>query len=114
MVSPAVLKDKFVVIPFVAAAFILLISFSIAYINFVDYRGLLIVHYDAFRGPDFFGNKSEIFGILAIGLAVILINGFLADELYWRERFLTYFLSFGTIVFSLLILMAIIGIISIN
>ncbi len=74
----------------------------------------LIVHFDAYKGIDFLGNKIDVFGILLSALVMVLINLFLAEFLYNRERFLSYifgFISFGLI---LLILIAISVIISAN
>ncbi len=82
--------------------------------NFSGFRGLLIIHFDSFRGIDFLGDKGDVFKILGLGIIVLVINAVLAHEFYWKERFLSYVLSFGTAIFSLLILMAIIAIISIN
>jgi len=114
MVLPAIIKDKMTVIPFVVALILLVIAFSYAYVNFADFQGLLIVHFDSYRGADFLGEPKDVFGILGVALAVLIINGFIADELYWRERFLAYIIAYGSVFFSLLILIAVLVIISVN
>ena len=82
--------------------------------GFGDFQGLLVFHFDNFRGPDFLGEVRDVWSILGIGVLALFLNGFLADELYWRERFLAYLLSGISVIFSLLILWAILAIISFN
>ncbi len=108
------IKDKFITLPFLAAAILLLITAGIAFLNLWHYQGLLIIHFDSYRGADFFGQKSDVYSMLGIALVALVINGFLADEFYWRERFVSYIFSFGTLFLSLLILIGIIAIISVN
>ncbi len=108
------LRDKFILIPLIISLGLLLISAGWAYYHFRDFNSLLIIHYDGFRGPDFFGTKGNAFQIIGIGFVIMLINGFLADELYWRERLLGYAISFGTTLIALLIFIATAVIISVN
>lgn len=112
--TPPILKDKSIVFPFLASFVLLIFSFSFVYVNLVDVSNLLIIHFDAYRGADFFGEKGDIFNILLLGLAVLVLNGLLAGELYFRERFLAYVLAFGSVLFSLLIFIGIVAIISVN
>ena len=114
MTLPPIVKDKMTALPFLVSAVLLVVAFCVAYIVFADTQGLLIVHFDAYRGIDFLGNTSHIFGILGIAAAALILNAFLADELYWRERFLAYVFAYMTALFSLLILIAIFAIVSIN
>lgn len=114
MVLPTILKDKLIAIPFAMALVVLVVAFSYVYVNFADFQGLLIVHFDSYRGADFLGDPGDVFGILGVALAVLAINGFIADELYWRERFLSHVIAYGSAFFSLLILIAVLVIISVN
>ena len=111
---PTIIKDKFTAIPFALSAVFLVVAFSYAYVNFADFQNLLIVHFDSYRGADFLGDPSDVFGILGVALVILIINGFVADELYWRERFLAYVFACGSAFLSLLILMAVLAIISVN
>jgi hypothetical protein len=114
IVTPPILKDEFIVWPFLTAVIFLIVGFSVSYIRLADVQNLLIIHFDSFRGIDFLGDKQDVFGILAVGLAVMTVNGFLANVFYYRERFFSYLLSFSSVVLSLLILIAVFAIISIN
>jgi len=112
--APAVLKDKYITGLFLISAILLVISFSIAYVNFADTSNLLVIHFDNFRGIDFLGDRSDVAAILGTAAAVFSINGFLTHVFYFRERFLSYALAVSTIFFSLLILIGINVIISVN
>ncbi len=114
MIWPPIAKDKLTIWPLAVGLALLLIGFGIAIYNFGGFHGLLIIHFDSFRGIDFLGDKSDVFKILGLGVIILAINAVLTHEFYWKERFLSYVLSFGTAIFSLLILMAVIAIISIN
>ncbi len=114
MTLPPIVKDKMTALPFAASIAFLLVALCVAYIAFADTGGLLIVHFDAYRGIDFLGNADNVFGIIAISAAAVAVNAFLADELYWRERFLAYIMAAAAALFSLLILIAVFAIVSIN
>lgn len=114
IVTPPIVKDKLIVFPFIAAVILLVAGFSFAYIRLADVHNLLIIHFDSFRGIDFLGDKNDVFGILLMGLLMAGVNGFLANIFYFRERFLSYLLSFGSALICLLILIAVLAIIAIN
>ena len=111
---PIILKDKYTSVFFAAALLFLVVAFGMAYVNILDNRNLLVIHFDAYRGADFFGDRRDVADILITGAIVLSINLWLANELYFRERFLSYALTVSTFLFSVLILVAIRVIISIN
>jgi hypothetical protein len=111
---PVILKDKYTVLPFSFGLLILIVGFSFAYVNFWDSQNLLAIHFDNFQGVDFFGKGSDIFDILITATIILLINFGLSNELYFKERFLSYLLAFATLIFTVLILIALNVIISIN
>lgn len=114
MTIPESLKDKYIAIAFAVGLVILVTAFFIAYINLLDADSLLIIHLDIFKGADFFGDYYDVFGIIAIAGVVWLLNIALAHEFYFKERFLSYVLAYGTVLFMILILVAINVIITIN
>lgn len=99
---------------FVGSAAIWLLALGRAVINLWDQRGLLVIHFDSFQGIDFFGNRGDVYEILGVGAVVLVLNLAIANTFYFRERFLSYLVAAGTLLFSLLILMAINVIISVN
>ena len=108
------LKDKYILATFAAALLVLLVAFSFAYVNILENTNLLVIHFDSFRGADFFGDRRDISDILITALIIGLINFSLANAFYFKERILSYFLAGGTLLFMVLILVAIRVIISIN
>ncbi len=75
---------------------------------------LLVIHFNHTSGIDFLGVKNQVFYILASGLAIILINIFLALAFYERIKFLAYIVSFFNLFLTSLLLIAAAVIISVN
>jgi hypothetical protein len=75
---------------------------------------LLIVHFDAYRGIDLMGSRRDLFFIPSLGLIALFINSALASMLYFRERFASLLVAFASFASTLLILIAILVIISVN
>lgn len=111
---PAIIKDKYTAFAFAAAAAILVIGFSIFHVNLWDSKDILVIHFDKFKGVDFFGDTSDVLDILITAAFVWLINIVLANKFYFRERFLSYLLAFSTLLFIILILIGVNVIISVN
>ena len=109
-----VLKDKYLRVVFVLIFLILFFLSLVSFVKLADISSPLIIHFDVYKGIDFFGGKTKIFGILFSAFIMILINFFLADFLYNRQRFLSYIFSFGSLAISILILIAVSVIISVN
>lgn len=112
--TPIILKDKYSIAVFAVSAILLIIAFGAAYVNILDNRNLLVIHFDSYKGADFFGDSRDMADILITGVIVWVLNLALANELYFRERFLSYALTASTFLFSVLILIAIRVIIYIN
>lgn len=110
---PESIKDKYIAGFFITAGIIWVISFSFVYANILDASNVLIIHFDSFRGADFFGEKSDVFDIIVTAAIVWGINLGLAHIFYYRERFLSYVLSGATLGYMVLILLAVNAIISI-
>ncbi|MDE2001301.1 MAG: hypothetical protein KGI60_01895 [Patescibacteria group bacterium] len=113
LVLPETMKDKYLIAAFLGAAVLWIFAFSLVYVNVTDIHSVLIIHFDNFRGADFFGSATDVVDILVIGAVVGAINGLLAHVLYYRERFLSYLLAGGTVLYMVLILLAIHAIISV-
>lgn len=96
------------------ALIIMIVAFSFFYVRLVDVEHLIIIHFESLRGVDFLGSKNEVIGILFSGLALNVINFLLASFLHNRQRLLSYLIGLMNIFISLLILLTIIVIISVN
>lgn len=93
---------------------ILVLTGIIAYINLSEITTPLIIHFDAYKGIDFLGNKTDVFNILIVAAVMFLINFVLAEFIFDRQRFLSYNFAFVSLMISILILIAILVIISVN
>ncbi len=109
-----ILKDKYLRVIFGISFFVFLFTAVFVFSKFIGVSGPVILHFDIFKGIDAVGGKEEVFGILIIGLIMAVINFFLAEFIYRRERFMSYLISFATLILSILFLAVILVINSAN
>ncbi|GEM_PF-2402169 len=96
-------------------SFLLLgIATVLFYIHLGGVSNFFIVRFDSLLGLTFVGSRIDVWGILLTGLVVNLTNAMLAWVLSGRDKFLTHLLPFFTLFFSLLILISVGVIITIN
>lgn len=94
------LKDVHVLTPVVVSGVIILFSFIGAYAEFFGITEKIIMHLNFKKEIDVLGARKEIFGVL-VGFSIFGIGNFgLCYALYWRERLLSYFVSYGTLFIS--------------
>lgn len=110
---PDSIKDRYIASFFLISGLIWVISFSLVYTNILDASNVLIIHFDSFKGADFFGERSDVFDIIVTAGIIWGINLGLAHVFYFRERFLSYVLAGATVGYMVLILLAVNAIISI-
>lgn len=80
----------------------------------MDVTDLLIIHFQPFDGIDVLGSKAQVYNMISAAAILNLLNAFLATAFYWRDRFLSYLLGFSSSFISLLILLVIWVIVSVN
>ena len=114
MKTPVILKNRYLALTFLAAAIILAAGFFIFGTNLWDNQNLLVIHFDSFRGANFFGDRRDVLDIIISGAVIFLINFGLTKPLYSRERFLAYTIAVSTVIFTVLILLAVDVIINVN
>jgi hypothetical protein len=114
MIFQNIIKDKYLKILNGLSLFILVLAAVIFCANTGLITTPLIIHYDVYRGIDFLGGQIDVFGIILSTLIMISINLFLSNFLYNRERFLSYLFAFVNLELTLLILIVISVIISVN
>ena len=107
-------KDKYLRAVFVIGFFIFLATAVFSAVKFWSVPGSLIIHFDAFKGIDWVGNRNDILGIFISVLAMGIINFSLTEFIYERERFVAYLLAFANLVLSILFLTVVISIVSAN
>lgn len=109
-----IIKDKYLRVVSAISLVVWLLAGVIFSVMLGSSSASLIIHFESVKGADFLGSKLDVFGILLAVLIIILINLFLANFLYYRERFLSYIFSFANLAVSVLILVIIGAIISVN
>lgn len=93
---------------------IMALSFTLAWYHLTAQGDFLILHFDSYRGIDLFGNIGMVYQILSIAGTVLLMNFLLASILFNREKFFSYMLAFGSLFFSILLLVGISVMIVVN
>lgn len=92
----------------------LILTAVVVYLRLVEITTPLIIHFDAYKGIDFLGDRFDVSNILIVALAIFLINLILAEFIFDRQRFLSFVFAYISLSISILILIAISAIISIN
>lgn len=110
----SIIHDKYLRVVFGLSFLILFFAFIFGYVKFGSVSAPLIIHFDVYKGIDLVGSRASVIEILVAAGVMILINLFLADFLYSRERFLSYIFGFGSLLLVILILIATGVIISVN
>ena len=109
-----ILRDKNLKIIIIASAAIFLLSFIIASVKFIPWDGPVIIHFDAYKGIDIVKSKGAVFGALLSSLAILFVNFIISEFIYSRERFLSYIFSATGLIFSILVLIFIGVLVSVN
>ena len=99
---------------FANAAFILLIGFSLYYINLATTEGQIIIHFLGGQGADFLGEKYDALHMLFVGTIITGLNACIAGILYNKNLVLARITSTITAFMALLIVIAIWCIIIVN
>lgn len=109
-------KDKFIIFSFFSSFAFFLISFFISAYNFFNLKpGVsLILRFYSGQGIADFGNLFSLLLFNFSSLVFILFNLFLARFLFFRLRYFSYFLGFLSFLVSVLILIQVGVIISVN
>lgn len=108
------IKEK-VLLVFIALSLALMIfSLGLIFFNIDKLSSPVILHFDEFKGIDLFGEGRDLWGIWLAGFVAIAFNIFLGHALFYRERALTYLLVGSGLLISILILVVLGTIISVN
>ena len=74
----------------------------------------IILHFDDLLGITAVGGLGSVMAVGILGAVFVLINSFLAFELDLRDRFLGKFVAVLTLVFAILLFLALSAIINVN
>ena len=109
------LKNRYLTGVFGFALAVLMLASILALYFLGPLKPPLIIHYDTYRGIiDFKGSIWDVYGILAAAFFMEFINFLLAGFLYYRERFLSYVITYFTLLLSILILIGVSVMVSVN
>ncbi|MDP3052404.1 MAG: hypothetical protein Q8N22_00395 [bacterium] len=109
-----IFKNRNFIIIFGLSLGFLILASGATFLRLAEIKTPLIIHFDAFKGIDFLGDRFDVLKILIVALVIILINLFLAEFIFDRQRFLSFVFAYVGLVTSALTLIAIAVIISIN
>lgn len=109
------IKDKIVLGSFIFSGLMLLSSFLVAVLGLPMGTGDIIIRFDNYHNEVVWAGSFALFlGVILAAGILVLINLFLVNHIYERERFLAYLLSTGTAAVALLFLVATVAITLIN
>lgn len=114
MKLPTFFHRRFLTIAFAISFALVIVGLAISYVNLGNGDRPLILHFDIFRGIDFFGSTNDVLSIGFIGLGILIINLLLAMTLMHKEPVLPYFIASISLVIALFTLIALVVIFSVN
>lgn len=104
--------------PFITFSLVTIVIFFTAVIivslNFNSVSDELIIRFNNTDGVKAFGTKTDLLGILAISAFMLILNFFLGEKLFYRDRVLTAFFLASNLLISILSLVTTSLLISIN
>ncbi len=93
---------------------LLAISWGI-YFNLIgSSAGVMVIHFSSERGIDFLGDRGDVFGILILVSGIAIMNLGFGKAFSGREKFLERLFYFSSAAISLLLLITLAVILSIN
>lgn len=109
------LKNKIIVTLFGLSLTLLFVSALVGGIGLPGSQGSLIIRFDKLaQEANLIGGFRTVFGFGATVSFIVLINFLLAQEIYYRERFLSYIIATATFIISLLFLITVSGMVAVN
>jgi len=107
-------ENNFLLIITIFSFIVILSGLAIAFVYFTDSHTPLIIHFSMEKGIDFLGNRSHVFGILWTGLFFVVLNTVLAEILWKKIVSLAHVLLGINLLVSILIIINLFSIISVN
>jgi hypothetical protein len=111
---PELFKSRILVSLTALSAVLVLVSVGVVFFNLEVLPSKLIIHFDAFRGVDFFGDITDVWWLTGLVACMVALNLGLAVGFFYRERIASYLLVATNVLLSLLLLIAIVTVISVN
>ncbi len=103
MVIPSIFTRKPLLILSSLSGIAVLGSLILAFLKLGGLSYPLVLHFDNFQGVDFLGNTTDFWGIWFGGFAFIVLNFFLGEVMFKKERVLSYVFLSVNLLLSLLL-----------
>ncbi|MDP1689273.1 MAG: hypothetical protein Q8L47_04065 [bacterium] len=108
-------RENFVLGFFLLSLIILIVSAIVTYLYFPSISGNnIIIYLDLYRDRSVSGSVRDIYQFISLGFVLICTNLLISRELSSKQTILASFVSVVSVILSILILIAIGGIIHIN
>lgn len=111
---PELFRSRTLITLTVLSIVLLITSIGAVFLNLEALPSKLIIHFDQFRGVDFFGDITDVWWLVGLVVGMVALNLVLATGFFYRERIASYFLAATNVLLSLLLLVAIATILSVN
>lgn len=109
-----VFRFKTTLVISIFSAAILLFVLGLIYFSRLQLEPPLILHFDSWRGIDFYGGISNLWGIWLVVFFFNLLNFVLAKFFFFRERFVFYLFISVNLILNILLLIIVGTILSVN
>ena len=100
------LKDLKISVPFGTSLALLALAFLFTSIHFYGVGDAVILHFDSAGRADLVGEISNVFNIIGIAAAIVLLNWVLSWRLYPKDKIFAYIFASVSLVVSLMTLTA--------
>lgn len=104
--SSAYLADRLIFVSLAVSLLLNIILWIILLNKFGVKSEVIPLHFSVVYGIDFVGPTYLVFELPILGLLVLIVNSLLAKQLYREQNLLAYFLTFGSSLVQILLLLA--------
>ncbi|MEX2436817.1 MAG: hypothetical protein WD471_01475 [Candidatus Paceibacterota bacterium] len=109
-----IFKSRIILLFLGLSVLLLITSFILILINVGDLSYPLILHFNSYEGVNLTGEASSLWSILIVAVLVVVLNFFIGNSLFKRERMMAYLIFAINVIISIVTLISVAQIISIN
>lgn len=99
-------KDRLIFVSFILSAILNIILWLVLAGKFGWSGEKVPLHFNVVYGIDYLASTRHVYQIPLTGLFLLAVNTLLAAMIYSREKFFSYFLSFGSVAIQLILITA--------
>lgn len=109
-----IFKDKKLLNLLIIGCFVFFLALVLFFLNYRYFEEEIIVKFDRINKIFLISEKSKVFFLFFFIFLIFLVNIILAEILYFKERFTTFFLLAFNIFFSILFLFYVLILLKVN